>query len=81
MAANKVKVELDKEGVRALLRSGEFLEACEAEAGKIAARAGDGFATNPYVGKNRVNVSVYPATAEAFRQTMKDNALVKAMNG
>ena len=77
--ANKVRVELNRAGVRQLLKSDEFLEACVQEAEKMASRAGDGFEVSPYVGKTRVNASVYAATEEALAKVYDDNTLLKSM--
>ena len=42
-------------------------------------RLGDGYAADPYVGKNRANVSIHPETAKAFRETYKENSILKAL--
>lgn len=75
----KYKIELDREGVKSLLKSEGMGEICGQLAADIAARAGDGYETSAYVGKNRLNYSV---TAESFRaraDNAKNNTLLKAL--
>lgn len=75
----KVRVELNSEGVRELLRSTEMAGVCRDLAGGIAARAGDGYGVSVYTGRNRVNASVYATTKEAERDNLKNNTLLKAV--
>lgn len=55
---SKVKVELNKQGVRDLLLSNEVGQFCKEQAMKIASRDGNAEVGDIYRGKNRVNVSV-----------------------
>lgn len=80
MAGSKVKVELIESGIIKLLRSQEILEVCHDAAKEMAAKAGDGFETSPYVGANRANASVYAATEEAAARDMDSDALLRSMN-
>ena len=75
----KVKIELNSDGVRELLRSSEIMEVCKSHADKIAARAGSGYEVTTFTGKNRVNASVHAATEEAYRDNLKNNTLLKAV--
>lgn len=77
----KVEIKLNSAGVRSLLRSAEMRTICEEHAQAIAARAGNGYATDSMTGTNRVNASVFPATVEATRDNMKNNTLLKAVKG
>lgn len=74
-----VRVELNSEGVRELLRSGVMMEICRSHARAIAGRTGSGYAVSTYIGPTRVNASAYAATAEAERDNMKNNTLLKAV--
>ena len=75
-----VKVELNSEGVRSLLQSGEMAAICRSHAQAIANRAGGtGYMVTTYTGRTRVNASVITATAEAARDNMKNNTLLKAV--
>lgn len=77
--AEKFHVELISEGVRALLQSGEMAAICQGLATGIAGRAGSGYVVTTHVGKTRVNASVMTETAEAMRDNMKNNTLLKAV--
>lgn len=74
-----MKIKLLRKGVRELLKSAEMMDACQEAATGIATRAGTGFETSSYTGKNRVNISVYPSSAEARRDNLKNNTLMKAI--
>ena len=79
--SEKVKVVLNRAGVRDLLRSDWIMGICQDEASAMAQRAGTGYSTSQYTGQNRVNVSVYPKSESAYRKNMKSNTLLKAMGG
>lgn len=76
---SKTKIELNSAGIRALLRSEEMKEACQAQASAVAKRCGTGYESDSYVGKGRVNCSVYPATPKANRDNLRNNTLLKAL--
>lgn len=76
---NKVKVELNKAAVRELLKSPEMAAACKAEADTISKRCGAGYATDSYVGKNRVNSMVYPANSTAQADNSENNTLLRSL--
>lgn len=76
---NNFKFELDSKGVRELLKSQEMMDVCDAYAKGVANRCGFGFKTNKFVGKNRVNVSVFPKTKFAVWLNYKYNVLLKAI--
>lgn len=80
MSKSKVKVKLNRKGVRELLKSAEMLSACHEVAEEVANRAGDGYGVEDYPnGKTRVNVSVRTITADAVRDNAKNNTLLKAL--
>ena len=77
-----VKVVLNTAAVRALLLKGDGVMAeCGRQAEGIARRAGNGYACDPYSGKTRGNVSVYPESREAKRDNLRNNTLLKAIRG
>ena len=78
---SKVKFELNKSGVRDLLRSNEMMSVCVDYANKVQGRAGDGYEVSTYVGANRVNASVSAATYEARKDNHENNTLLKALGG
>lgn len=78
---SKVKFELNRAGVGSLLKSQQMMNVCAAYADQVCARAGSGYETSTYVGRNRVNASVFPATKEARKDNLEHNTLLKARGG
>ncbi|NCC07075.1 MAG: hypothetical protein EOM30_03270 [Clostridia bacterium] len=76
--SNKIRVEINRAGVRELLRSQEISAICEARAQAISARCGRGYEVSTYTGKNRANASVHAATPKARRDNIKNNTILKA---
>lgn len=76
---NDFRFELDREGVRQLLRSAEAQAVCESYANAALGRLGAGFGKSTRTGKNRVNVEVSAETPEAFRKNSKENVILKAV--
>lgn len=76
---NKFRFELDTAGVRELLRSEAAKKMCAEYASAVRARCGDGYETDTFTGKNRVNASVWAATAEAREDNSNNNTLLKAL--
>ncbi len=77
--SDKIRVELNSEGVRELLRSPEMAAICQEQARMIANRAGEGYSVSTYTGASRVNASVMTETTEAIRDNLKNNTLLKAV--
>lgn len=75
----KVKVVLNRSGVRTLLKSEEMKAVCAKKAQEVCARCGTGYATDTYTGKTRVNAMVWADTAEARRDNAENNTLLKAL--
>lgn len=76
---SKFKVELNRKGVREMLRSQSMMNAVTGIAEGIATRAGSGYEVDNYVGRNRVNASVRTRSREAVHDNAKNNTLLKAM--
>ena len=64
---SKVNFKLNKAGVRQLLRSQEAMNVVTGYAYSMQSRCGEGYEVTYMTGKNRVNASVAPMTAEARR--------------
>ena len=75
---SKVRFELNRAGVRELLKSQEAMNVCKTYATAIQSRAGDGYEVDTYTGRTRANASVYAATYKARRDNMENNTLLKA---
>jgi len=76
---SKVKFELNRAGVRELLRSQEAMNVCRTYASAVSNRAGEGYEVTTYTGKNRVNASVHAASYEARKDNYENNTLLKSI--
>lgn len=76
-----IKIELNHDGVRALLRSPEMLAVCEGKAREIRARLGDGYGVDSRTGTGRVNAEVRAETPRARRENYRENTILKALRG
>lgn len=79
MGSKKTRIELNRQGVRNLLKSDRMMEICYAHAKDIQKRAGDGYEISKYVGINRVNVSVSAETFEARKDNAENNTLLRSL--
>lgn len=75
----KMKVKLNREGVRQLLRSEEMMDVCQAHASAAVSSLGAGYEMTSRVGKNRVNAEVAAVSDEAKRENIKNNTILKAV--
>ena len=71
--------KLNRAGVRELLKSSEIQAVLTDKANGIRNRAGDGYESDIYVGKNRANAMVYADSIKAKRDNKKNNTLLKAV--
>ena len=76
---SKVKIELNDAGFIELLKSQDIANAVKEVAEQVAARAGDGYATDVYQAGTRVIASVYTETKEAMKDNLENNTLLKAV--
>lgn len=79
--SQKIKFELDRSGVRELLRSEEMKGVCKDYADRALNQLGDGYSVSTRTGKNRVNASVKADTIEAKQENAKSNSILKAVGG
>lgn len=75
----KYKFELNRSGVRALLRSDEMKSMLKAKADAAAQACGDGYASGNYVMSTRAVARVSAVTAEAKQDNLKNNTILKAL--
>ena len=78
--SDKLRFELNRAGVRELLRSPEVQAMLEAEAQSRAAALGDGYTVNAMVGQNRVNVRIVAESRAAQKENEQDNTLLTAIS-
>lgn len=79
--ANKIKFELNRSGVRELLRSNEMMEICKSYADRALASLGDGYEVTTRVGKNRVNAEIAAVSYEAKAENSENNTILKSLRG
>ena len=77
---DKIRIELNSEGVRQLLLSSDAERICRDEAKKILGKLGEGYAMDTYRGKNRVNAMVYAQTDAAKEDNAENNSILKAVS-
>lgn len=75
----KYKFELNRSGVRALLRSDEMKAVLKAKADAAAKVCGDGYESGSYVMPTRAVARVSAVSAEAKRKNLKNNTILKAL--
>lgn len=74
-----VRIELNSDGIRELLRSNEMLAICEKHANKALNKLGDGYEVTTHTGPGRVNASIGTASYEAMADNMENNTILKAL--
>ncbi len=79
--ADNVKFELNRSGVRDLLRSDEMMNVCKSYATKSVNALGAGYEVSTHVGRNRVNAQVAAKTFEARKDNAKNNSILKSLRG
>lgn len=73
------EIKLDSNGIRELMKSDEVMSACETIAGQVLNRCGDGYAMEQKMYTTRGGYIVYPDTADAFYDNLRNNTLLKAV--
>lgn len=76
-----VKIKLNREGVKELLKSAEMQEACRECAERVLARAGDGYVIEPRNYPERSGYAVKADTRQAYKDNYENNTLLRALNG
>lgn len=78
---DNLRIELNSDGVRELLRSPEIMAACREQADRALGSLGDGYEVDEYTGPNRVNVQISAVSAEAKRENLENNTILMALGG
>lgn len=74
------RLKLSYKGIRDnILKSQDVLDYLSDFARQKARECGDGYAIEPYIGKTRVNVAVYPASKQAMKDNMDNKTLLKVI--
>lgn len=72
-------IELNTEGVRALLQSEEMMEICKGLANAAQRRCGDGYEVTTMVGRNRVNAQIEAVSKKAIKDNAKNNTILRSL--
>jgi len=75
----KVEFELNIEGLRELMKSGEMQSALDAAGSAVARSAGGDYGVRTHVASYVAIANVYPDSEEAAKKNLKENTLVKAL--
>ena len=78
---SKVKIVLNQEGVKALLKSQEIQNVIKDCADSVQSTAGSDYKVNMKQGVNRCWATISPASPHAYYSNLKHNTLVKALGG
>lgn len=78
---SNVRFELNRSGVRELLRSPEAMKLMQHIAYSARSRLGDGYKVTYRTGKNRVNASVAAVSEQARRENARSNTILKEIRG
>lgn len=76
---SKLKFELNKAGVRALMQSEEMQSILNEKASNAISKLGPGYEKDSHVGKNRANAMVYAETYQAKKDNLRNNSILKAV--
>lgn len=74
-----VKIELNSDGIRELLKSGEVAGFLEEKANEIVGRTSGNYNKSTYSGKGRVNVSIYTEDEKTYYKNLRNNELLKVL--
>lgn len=79
--SNKVKFQLNTEGVRQLLTSPEMMAVCKEFADKASSSLGAGYEVTTHTGPKRVNAEVAAVSRRARKENSENNSILKALRG
>lgn len=79
--SNRVKFQLNPEGVRQLLTSPEMMAICKEYADRAANSLGAGYEASTHTGPKRVNAEVAAVTYKARKDNSENNTILKAIRG
>ena len=76
----KMRFELNRDGVRALLKSAEVEADVRRRAESVARAAGEGHEVLVTKGRNRTGADAFTATYEAMRSEVEDRSLSRSID-
>lgn len=78
--ANKIRIEVNSDGIQAILKSAEVQADLRSRAARIAAAGGPGMEASSWTGRTRARASVITATGKARRSEATNRALTRALD-
>lgn len=78
---SKVKIKLDRKGVRGLMKDKEIQAICTEYGSQVLSRAGDGYKMESRNYPERSGVAIFPDTYKANKDNLEHNTLLKALGG
>lgn len=81
MSRRNVKVVLNSEGIRNLMKSEEVESEVSKKAANIQKKCGSGYETDTYQAGTRVIASVYTEDPGTIKDCLENNTLLKAVSG
>lgn len=76
-----IKVILNRDGVKELLKSEKMLQICREKAENARGKLGNGYEVTTYIGKNRCNASIKAISKQAKKENIENNTILKAVGG
>jgi len=80
VASGKIRIDINSEGIQALLKSAGVEADLRARAARIAAAAGPGMEAGSRIGKTRARASVVTASRKAMKAEAENRALTRALD-
>lgn len=74
-----IKIELNHEGIKEMLRSEEAMAICEELANEARSNLGEGYIVTTHVGGARANASIFAESFRAKYENLKKNSILKAL--
>lgn len=74
-----LRIELNHEGIDQLLKSQEMEGCVQQVAENCRSKCGEGYATDTHMTPSRIVASVYTETAEAVKDNLANNTLLRAL--
>lgn len=79
MSKTKVRIVLNRSGVKELLKSDAIMQVCKDYAYSAQASLGDGYEVSYRAGKNRANAQIKAVSRKAKLQNLRNNSILKAL--
>lgn len=76
---SRVEIVLNSAGVKEMLKSPEMMAICKEHADKAVMSLGDGYETNTYTGRNRVNAEIEAVSYKAKKENLENNSILRAL--